>query len=110
MSGATKNRTAVGRPRIHFDDAERARAYRERRQAQFEDGEIARERWEAPTPGFVGFIAKRCVGQADDQVAMAIAVLAKTLDGIAAAGGQASLDTAINYVTSRKKEAPRGLD
>lgn len=109
MSDTPRSRPSVGRPRVHFDDAERARAYRERKQAQFEDGEIARERWENPTPGFVGFITKRCVSQADDKAAMAIAVLAKALDGIAAAGGQAAMHTAINYVTSRK-DANNGLD
>lgn len=99
----------LGRPRIHFDDAEKARAYRERRQAKLEDGQIAQEKWDRPTPGFVGFIAKRCVAQADDQTAMAAAVLAKAIEGIAAAGGQAAVEIAINSVTSRK-DANHGLD
>jgi len=99
----------VGRPAIHFDNADRCRAYRERRQARVEDAEIALEKWERPTPGFVGFIAKRCVLQADDQRDAAIALLTKALEGIAAAGGQDLAIAALNFMSTRK-EHPDGVD
>ncbi|MDP3615010.1 MAG: hypothetical protein Q8R98_24480 [Rubrivivax sp.] len=110
MSFAPPSPPRAGRRRIHLDDAERARAYRERQREKFEDGEIARARWDAPTPGFVGFIAKRCIQQADDPSATASAVLAKVLQGIGEGGGPAALATAINFVTSRKETIPNDLD
>ena len=108
----TGRRGIGGRPRIHFDGADRSRAYRERRQAKVEDAEIALDRWETPTPGFVGFIAKRCVQQAENQTVAAQAVIAKALEGIAIAGGPAALSAAISFVTSRNsgKEPQDGVD
>lgn len=99
----------IGRPSIHFDNADRCRAYRERKQARFEDAEIALEKWERPTPGFVGFIAKRCVAQAQDKQSAAVAIVAKALEGIAAAGGHDAVAAACNFMSTRK-EPSSGLD
>jgi hypothetical protein len=47
-----------GRPRKHLDDAERHRAFRERRQADLDRGEIARAILRSPNPLLVQRIAK----------------------------------------------------
>lgn len=109
MTTRQRSKGKIGRPAIHFDNADRCRAYRERRQARVEDAEIALEKWERPTPGFVGFIAKRCVLQADDQSETAIAILTKALDGIAAAGGRDLAIAALSFM-STQKERPNGVD
>jgi len=109
MTSRLRSTGKIGRPAIHFDNADRCRAYRERRQARVEDAEIALEKWERPTPGFVGFIAKRCVLQADDAHATAVALLAKALDGIAAAGGRDLAEAVLNFMSTRK-EHPDGVD
>lgn len=109
MTTRQRSTGKIGRPAVHFDNADRCRAYRERRQARVEDAEIALEKWERPTPGFVGFIAKRCVLQADHQLETAIAILTKAMEGIASAAGQDLAAAALNFMSTRK-EHPDGVD
>lgn len=109
MTSRGRTKGQIGRPAIHFDNADRCRAYRERRQTRIEDAEIALEKWERPTPGFVGFIAKRCVLQAEDPHQAAVSLLAKALEGIAAAGGPDLAQAALNFMSTRK-ERPDGVD
>ncbi len=52
-----------GRPRLYLDDADRHRAFRERRQVDLDRGDIARAVLATPTPALIAQIAQLLMGK-----------------------------------------------
>jgi hypothetical protein len=94
--------TGPGRPRIHFDDAARSAAYRERRSARLDDGDIALRQFNNPSINFIGRCARMAVGASDRPEEAAQRILAAVIKGLAAAGVQVNLDPQADFVTPRK--------
>ena len=91
-----------GRPRIHFDDAARSAAYRERRAARLDDGEIALRQFNHPSINFIGRCARIAALASTDRDAAAQQILAAVISGLRAAGVDVNLDPQANFVTPRK--------
>lgn len=77
-----------GRPRKYLDDAERHRAFRERRQVDLDRGDIARAVLRTPNPLLVSRIAQAYLEDADCALEAVAALRAALERGIAEALAQ----------------------
>lgn len=80
-----------GRKRQYLDDAERHRAFRERRQVEMDRGDLARQLLKFPTPLLVERIAHAIVASASDQEQAVVALRHALETGIRGALGSALL-------------------
>ncbi|MBP2310452.1 hypothetical protein GBZ48_35150 [Azospirillum melinis] len=70
-----------GRPAVHFDQADRQAAYRERQADAAALGAVARQALDRPTPAFLKRLIARALDQADDPEALRVD-LAAYLNGL----------------------------
>lgn len=90
-----------GRPRQYLDDADRHRAFRERRQADLDRGDLARAVLRSPTPLLIERVAKQIVLSAPEPGLAAAALRHALESGISDA--KAALE-AVPEVSQRHRD------
>lgn len=97
MSAPPAEKRPVGRPRIYFDDADRARAHRERQADQLANAEMLRVIFDRPTPKLIRHLAEKYARAKDDKAAAGAALAKALFEGLAAGGGHNCAAAAVNF-------------
>lgn len=96
MSGGGEKRP-VGRPRKYLDDADRARAHRERVADELADAEMLRVIFDRPTAKLIANLAEKYARMKDDKAKAGADLTEALLMGLAAGGGANCAQAGVNF-------------